>query len=130
MPERSYKYYPEKGHLKVSHQIREFGIPPKSSLGEKYAEYLEQFEKDSLDYKLRPSKHGSKSKAQVLLATVELNSKKEPFKLPATAPGKEFGYNIQYKSAQPESQSSKSLGRQVKALSTSTNNSELPKLQT
>lgn len=25
MPERSYKYYPEKGHLKVSHQSREFG---------------------------------------------------------------------------------------------------------
>lgn len=129
MPERSYKYYPEKGHLKVSHQIREFGEPPQTSLGEKYAEYLEQFQKDSLDYKLRPSKHGSKSKAQVLLATVELNSKKEPFKLPSTAPGREFGHNVTPKTTSSSTATLKSSTKPQRT-NIETSSSALPKLQT
>jgi hypothetical protein len=92
MPERSYKYYPDKGHLKISHRIEEFKYPSRKGLSEKYADFLENHEKKFMDFALRPSKYGGQIKAQQLLAKIELDSQKDPFKLPSTAPGQEFGY--------------------------------------
>ena len=80
MPERSYKYYPEKGHLKVSHQSREFGQTGTDSLSEKYVEHLERHEKQYIDYVLRPSKHGGIIKEKVLLDKLTLDGTKEPFR--------------------------------------------------
>jgi hypothetical protein len=92
MPERSYKYYPDKGHLKISHQINEFGMAGRKGLSEKYIKYLENHEKRFTDFALRPSKYGGPIKAQQLLEKVILDSTKDPYKLPGTAPGREFGY--------------------------------------
>jgi hypothetical protein len=99
MPERSYKYYPDKGHLKISHQINEFGNPGKKGLPEKYIRYLEGHEKRFTDFALRPSKYGGPIKAQQLLDKVLLDSRKEAFKLPSTAPGQEFGYSVKTQSS-------------------------------
>lgn len=93
MPERSYKYYPDKGHLKISHKIEEFGYPSRKGLSEKYVDFLENHEKRFMDFALRPSKYGGEIKAQKLLERIELDSKREPFKLPSTAPGQEFGFS-------------------------------------
>lgn len=98
MPERSYKYYPDKGHLKISHQIREFGNPSKKGLPEKYSRYLEAHEKRFTDFALRPSKYGGQIRAQQLLDKVLLDSRKDAFKLPSTAPGQEFGYGVKTQS--------------------------------
>lgn len=91
MPDRSYKYYPDKSHFKISHQIEEFPYPSKKGLSEKYFNFLEAHEKRFTDFVLRPSKYGGSIKAKELLDKIVLDSKKEPFKLPGTAPGQEFG---------------------------------------
>jgi hypothetical protein len=92
MPERSYKYYPDRPHIKISHNIEEFDDPPRKGLSEKYIQYLEGHEKRFTDFALRPSKYGGEIKAQVLLDKINVDCKKDPFKLPGTAPGQEFGF--------------------------------------
>ena len=94
MPERSYKYYPDKGHIKIRHQLEDFGYPGTEGLPQKYKKYLDDFQVKFTDYSLRPSKYKGEIKAKVLLEKIELDSQKDPFKLPGTAPGQEFGYSF------------------------------------
>lgn len=94
MPERSYKYYPDKGHIKIRHQLEEFGYPDHSTLPEKYKKYQEKFQSKFTDFALRPSKYNGEIKAKTLLEKIETDSKKDTFKLPGTAPGCEFGWRL------------------------------------
>ena len=91
MPERSYKYVPDKGNFRMNHFPALFGEPTNVETGENYEKYLENFEKGFTEFVLMPSKFG-KIKEQVLLDKIVLRDKKPPFQPVNTEQRREFGY--------------------------------------
>lgn len=91
MPERSYKYVPDKGNFRMDHYSRLFGKAPKELASENYLNYLNKFEKKFTEFVLRPSKYG-KIKEDYTLERVIQNSKKDAWRMNNTAQSRYFGF--------------------------------------
>jgi hypothetical protein len=91
IPERSYKYVPDKGNFRMDHYARLFGPAPKDQVSENYLKYLSKFEKKFTEYVLRPTKYGRIKENETLDRLIQ-NSKKESWRSNNTAQSIYFGF--------------------------------------
>jgi hypothetical protein len=91
MPERSYKYVPDKGNFRMDHYTRLFGKAPKDLASDNYLKFLNKFEKKFTEFVLRPSKYG-KIKESETLDRIILSSKKDAWRVNNTSQTHYFGF--------------------------------------
>lgn len=92
-PERAYKCRAISKGFKINHFSNPFPTPSKEILGENFGKFLQNFEKDFLDYSLRPSKYGN-IRANELMEKIERNAAKPPFRSINTVQTMYFGYPV------------------------------------